>query len=141
MEDVQYINGNKKTLIAFILFWACWMLIGIMVKQYIEMRHEEIKQIQDAAIAMKELKSVHLWTIVVPGTLLFTISTALNFYIGLMTLKQKQYPPTGIAMPFRTELVKGEKSKKHGYGYMFAAGLSLITAFLNFMFWVYIYGI
>jgi hypothetical protein len=141
MEDVRYINGNKKSLLVLILLLACWILIGFIAKQYMDVRLEEIKQIQNTTIAMKELKSVHLWSVVIPGTFFFIINAVISFYIGFLTLKQKQYPPMGISMPFRTRLVKGDKSKQHGYGYIFLAVLLVINAFLSISFWIYIYGI
>jgi hypothetical protein len=141
MEDVQYIEGNKKARIVLMLFLVFWMLIGIILEQYIEFRLEEIQQIQDTIIAMKEMKSLHLWTTVLPWTLFFTIIAAITFYIGFVILKQKQHPPIGISMPFRAKFMEGEKSKYYSYGYMLGAGLSLITVFLNFMLWVFIYGL
>jgi hypothetical protein len=130
MENEQYIDGNKKALTILILFFVFWILLGITIKHYGDIRYEEVKQIDDPIIGMKELRSVHLWTVALPGTLLFSILTAFNFYLGIATLKQKQYPPNGISMPFKTKLLKGEKSKSCGYGYILSAFLWLIMAVL-----------
>jgi len=138
MKDVQYIKGNRKSLIALILFLVCWILIGVMVKQYREIRIEEINQIQDVTVLMQEMRSVHVLTVILPGVLFFAIITALSAYIGFLTLKQKQYPPTGIHLPFKTELVKGEKAKSSSYGYLFSACISLIMIFLISVSWIVI---
>jgi len=135
MEDAEYVNGDKRSLIILILFLVFWTLLGIIINHYGETRYEEIKQISDPTIAMRELRLVHLWTVALPGALLFSIISVFNFYLGFATLKHKQYPPIIIPMPFKTKLLKGDRAKSYGYGCILSACFLLVIAFLCSISW------
>jgi polyferredoxin len=102
------------------------------------MRFEEIKNMKDSALALKEMHALHFQIITLPGTFFFLLKAILFSILGYFILKQEQWPPNNIPLPFKTKIVKGSKSKAYALSYFVAAALSLITIAILWWGWLII---
>jgi hypothetical protein len=121
----EFIEGNKKIRYAVIAYYCFWMILIIVGYQYGNHRISEINQINDFTDRVEAMRSLFLWTLVIPCYLFFGIKALIFSLLGFLIIKQRKYPPAEFPMPWKIKVVTGAKAYLYGFSCYFTVIISL----------------